>query len=385
MSHQDAVFKIPKNFHNIASTANSRYTAIQSKNKKIYGIQFHPEVTHTEKGFNIIKNFVLDICKIKKNWIIGIEKKRIIQDLKNKIKNDKVICALSGGVDSSVVALLINKAIKKNLRCIMVDTGLLRKNEFKESYKLFKNKYKLNIKLIDSKKIFYKSLKNISDPERKRKIIGKLFIKIFEREAKKYKNVKFLAQGTLYPDIIESRSSTGSKSSKIKSHHNVGGLPKKMKLKLIEPLNELFKDEVRNLGKSLSLDNSILKKHPFPGPGLAIRIVGRITEEKIKILQEADKIFIDSLVRNKLYDKIWQAYAALLPIKTVGVMGDTRTFEYMCLLRAVTSEDGMTAAKYNFTNEFLGKISNKIINGVSGINRVVYDITSKPPSTIELE
>ena len=385
MSHQDAVFKIPKNFHNIASTANSRYTAIQSKNKKIYGIQFHPEVTHTEKGFNIIKNFVLDICKIKKNWIIGIEKKRIIQDLKNKIKNDKVICALSGGVDSSVVALLINKAIKKNLRCIMVDTGLLRKNEFKESYKLFKNKYKLNIKLIDSKQIFYKSLKNISDPERKRKIIGKLFIKIFEREAKKYKNVKFLAQGTLYPDIIESRSSTGSKSSKIKSHHNVGGLPKKMKLKLIEPLNELFKDEVRNLGKSLSLDNSILKKHPFPGPGLAIRIVGRITEEKIKILQEADKIFIDSLVRNKLYDKIWQAYAALLPIKTVGVMGDTRTFEYMCLLRAVTSEDGMTAAKYNFTNEFLGKISNKIINGVSGINRVVYDITSKPPSTIELE
>ena len=385
MSHQDAVFKIPKNFHNIASTANSRYTAIQSKNKKIYGIQFHPEVTHTEKGFNIIKNFVLDICKIKKNWIIGIEKKRIIQDLKNKIKNDKVICALSGGVDSSVVALLINKAIKKNLICIMVDTGLLRKNEFKKSYKLFKNKYKLNIKLIDSKKIFYKSLKNISDPERKRKIIGKLFIKIFEREAKKYKNVKFLAQGTLYPDIIESRSSTGSKSSKIKSHHNVGGLPKKMKLKLIEPLNELFKDEVRNLGKSLSLDNSILKKHPFPGPGLAIRIVGRITEEKIKILQEADKIFIDSLVRNKLYDKIWQAYAALLPIKTVGVMGDTRTFEYMCLLRAVTSEDGMTAAKYNFTNEFLGKISNKIINGVSGINRVVYDITSKPPSTIELE
>ena len=256
-------------------------------------------------------------------------KKRIIQDLKNKIKNDKVICALSGGVDSSVVALLINKAIKKNLRCIMVDTGLLRKNEFKKSYKLFKNKYKLNIKLINSKKIFYKSLKNISDPERKRKIIGKLFIKIFEREAKKYKNVKYLAQGTLYPDIIESRSSTGSKSSKIKSHHNVGGLPKKMKLKLIEPLNELFKDEVRNLGKSLSLDNSILKKHPFPGPGLAIRIVGRITEEKIKILQEADKIFIDSLVRNKLYDKIWQAYAALLPIKTVGVMGDTRTFEYV--------------------------------------------------------
>ena len=336
-------------------------------------------------GFKVIKNFVLDICKLKKNWMIGIEKKRIISELKNKIKKDKVICALSGGVDSSVVALLINKAIKKNLKCIMVDTGLLRKNEFKQSYKIFKNKYKLNIKLIDSKKIFYKKLKNIIDPEKKRKIIGNLFIKIFEKEAKKFKNVKYLAQGTLYPDIIESRSSTGSKSSKIKSHHNVGGLPKKMKLNLIEPLNELFKDEVRMLGKSLGLDPLILKKHPFPGPGLAIRILGKITEKKIKILQDADEIFINSLIQNKLYNNIWQAYAALLPVKTVGVMGDTRTFEYTCVLRAVTSEDGMTAAKYNFNNEYLSQISNKIINGVSGINRVVYDITSKPPSTIELE
>ncbi len=385
MSHQDAVYKIPKGFKNIASTNNSKYTAIENKNKKIFGIQFHPEVTHTKKGFKIIKNFILDICKIKKNWVIGIEKNRIIKDLKNEIKKDKVICALSGGVDSSVVALLINKAIKKNLRCIMVDTGLLRKNEFKKSYKLFKYKYKLNIKLIKSKNLFYKRLKNIIDPEKKRKIIGNLFIKIFEKEAKKFKNVKYLAQGTLYPDIIESRSSTGSKSSKIKSHHNVGGLPKKMKLKLIEPLNELFKDEVRILGKSLGLDNLILKKHPFPGPGLAIRILGKITENKIKILQEADDIFINSLIKNNLYDKIWQAYAALLPIKTVGVMGDTRTFEYTCLLRAVISEDGMTAAKYNFTNEYLTQVSNKIINGVSGINRVVYDITSKPPSTIELE
>ncbi len=385
MSHQDAVIKIPKSFENLASTNSSRYTAIQNKNKNIYGIQFHPEVTHTKNGFIVIKNFVLNICKIKKNWMIGIEKNRIISDLKKKIKNDRVICALSGGVDSSVVALLVNKAIKKNLKCIMVDTGLLRKNEFKQSYELFKNKYKLNIKLINSKKIFYNKLKNVVDPEKKRKIIGNLFIKIFEKEAKKFKNVKYLAQGTLYPDIIESRSSTGSKSSKIKSHHNVGGLPKKMRLKLIEPLNELFKDEVRKLGKSLGLDPSILKKHPFPGPGLAIRIVGKITEEKIKILQNADEIFINSLIQNNLYDNIWQAYAALLPVKTVGVMGDTRTFEYTCVLRAVTSEDGMTAAKYNFNNEYLSQISNKIINGVSGINRVVYDITSKPPSTIELE
>ena len=267
----------------------------------------------------------------------------------------------------------------------MVDTGLMRKDEFKASYQIFKNKYKLNVKIINASKIYFKKLNNIIDPEKKRKIIGNLFIKLFEKEAKLFKNVKFLAQGTLYPDIIESRSATGSKTSKIKSHHNVGGLPKKMNLKLIEPLKEFFKDEVRKLGNSVGLVKTISKKHPFPGPGLAIRIVGNITPQKVKILQEADYIFIQELIKNNLYDKIWQAYAALLPVKTVGVMGDSRTYEYICLIRAVVSEDGMTADYFNFPKIFLDQISNKIINGVKGINRVVYDITSKPPSTIELE
>ena len=267
----------------------------------------------------------------------------------------------------------------------MVDTGLMRKNEFKNIFRIFKHKYKLNIRLINASKIFLNKLKNISNPEKKRKIIGNLFVKIFEKEAKKIKNVTFLAQGTLYPDIIESRTSTGSETSKIKSHHNVGGLPKKMNLKLIEPLKDFFKDEVRKLGKSLGLSKKISSRHPFPGPGLAIRIVGNITPEKIKILQEADHIYINELIKKNLYNKIWQAYAALLPVRTVGVMGDSRTYEYTCLLRAVTSEDGMTADYYSFSKDFIDEISNKIINNVKGINRVVYDITSKPPSTIELE
>ena len=325
------------------------------------------------------------LCKIKKKWNVFSQKDRLIKEIKKTVKNNKVICALSGGVDSSVVALLINKAIRKNLICIMVDTGLMRKNEFKQTYKIFKKRYNLNVRLINASKIFLSKLMNITDPEKKRKIIGNLFIKIFEKESKKFKKVKFLAQGTLYPDIVESKSPTGSKTSIIKSHHNVGGLPKKMNLTLIEPLKEFFKDEVRKLGNSLKLTKNICYKHPFPGPGLGIRIVGNITKEKIKILQEADYIFINELNKNKLYDKIWQAYAALLPAKTVGVMGDSRTYEYTCLLRAVTSEDGMTADYFNFSKDFLDKISNRIINNVKGINRVVYDISSKPPSTIELE
>tara|TARA_X000001036_G_scaffold94703_1_gene87376 strand:- start:10714 stop:11952 length:1239 start_codon:yes stop_codon:yes gene_type:complete len=385
MSHQDAVTILPQGFKLIASTKESKLTIIENFQKKIYGVQFHPEVTHTESGREIFKNFIFSICKIKKKWQVISEKMRLIKEIREKVKNDKVICALSGGVDSSVVALLINKAIKKNLICIMVDTGLMRKNEFKYTYSIFKKKYKLNIKLIDASKLYLKKLKNISEPEKKRKIIGKLFIKIFERESKKYKGIKYLAQGTLYPDIIESRSVTGSQTSKIKSHHNVGGLPKKMKLKLLEPLKEFFKDEVRVLGKSLGLKDNIRNKHPFPGPGLAIRILGKITPHKIKILQEADNIFINELNNHNLYHKIWQAYAGLLPMKTVGVMGDSRTYEYTCLLRAVVSEDGMTADFFNFPKDFLDNISNKIVNRVPGINRVVYDITSKPPSTIELE
>ncbi len=385
MSHEDAVVKLPKKFRVVGFTKDSKLTIIENKEDKIYGVQFHPEVTHTVNGVQIFKNFLFKICKIEKTWNIILQKKRLIKEVKKIVKKDKVICALSGGVDSSVVALLINKAIKKNLICIMVDTGLMRKNEFKYTYKEFKKRYKLNVRLIDASKIFLKKLKNISNPEKKRKIIGNLFIKIFEKESKKFKNVKFLAQGTLYPDVIESKSATGSKTSKIKSHHNVGGLPKKMNLNLIEPLREFFKDEVRVLGDSLSLSKNICYRHPFPGPGLAIRIIGNITPKKIKILQEADSIFINELNKQKLYDKIWQAYASLLPIKTVGVMGDSRTYEYTCLLRAVTSEDGMTADYFNFPKESLAKISNKIINNVKGINRVVYDISSKPPSTIELE
>ena len=385
MSHADQVSKMPKNFRIIASSKNSKLTIIENLKNKFYGVQFHPEVTHTKKGKVLLSNFLFLICKVKKNWSSKDQKLKLIEEIQQQVGNNKVICGLSGGVDSSVVAQLLSKAIKKNLTCIFVNNGLLRKNEEVQVINTFKKKLKINLIYVNAEKEFVKKLTNVSDPEKKRKIIGNLFIKIFERYAKKIKNVKFLAQGTLYPDLIESRSVTGSQTSKIKSHHNVGGLPKKMKLKLVEPLKFLFKDEVRKLGLELNLSKDIITRHPFPGPGLAIRMPGIVTTEKLNILKEADFYFINELRNTNLYHKIWQAYAALLPVKTVGVMGDNRTYEHICLLRAITSEDGMTADFYNFDKKFMQTISNKIINNISGINRVVYDITSKPPSTIELE
>jgi len=383
MSHADTIFKLPLSAKRIASTKDVENAAFQFIDENTFGIQFHPEVYHSSDGKTLLKNFLVDIANIKPNWTASSFVDKTIHELKNIIGDESVVLGLSGGVDSSVAAVLLNKAIGNNLYCVFIDNGLLRKNEFDSVLKQYEG-MGLNVKGVDAKDKFYSALKNIDDPEKKRKVIGKVFVDVFDEESKKINNVKWLGQGTIYPDVIESISVKGP-SATIKSHHNVGGLPDYMKLKVIEPLKMLFKDEVRRVGKELKISDNILKRHPFPGPGLAIRILGDINEEKVKILQDADEIFITELISNNLYDKIWQAGVILLPIKSVGVMGDERTYENCVVLRAVTSTDGMTADWVNLPYEFLQDVSNKIINNVKGINRVVYDISSKPPATIEWE
>jgi len=385
MSHSDHVDNLPETFENIASTETCNSVIVQNTKEKIYGVQFHPEVVHTFKGKEIIKNFVKNICLCNKSWSMKSFKSQIINNIIEQVRNQKVICGLSGGVDSTVTAVLINKAIGRKLKCVLVDTGLMRENEVDEIKNLFSKVFDISLKIINAEKIFFKKLKGVHDPEKKRKIIGKLFIKLFEEYSRKEKNIQFLAQGTLYPDVIESISHLGKSSVTIKSHHNVGGLPKRMKLKLVEPLRELFKDEVRKLGKELEIPQDFLGRHPFPGPGLAIRVIGEVTPIDVKMLRKADHIFINLLRKEGLYNKIWQAFCVLLPVKSVGVMGDDRTYEKICVLRAVTSVDGMTAEPFKFSNKFLQFCSNEIINNVRGINRVTYDYTSKPPGTIEFE
>ncbi|MDX2190095.1 MAG: glutamine-hydrolyzing GMP synthase [Bacteroidota bacterium] len=383
MSHGDTITNIPSDFEIIAGTETVPIAAFKIKGEQTFGIQFHPEVTHSIQGSIILKNFLIDIAKAEPNWTPASFVEDSVLQIRQQVGNDKVVLGLSGGVDSSVAALLLNRAIGQNLYCIFVDNGLLRKNEFEHVLDSYKH-MGLNVKGVDAKNDFYAALKGLSDPEAKRKAIGKTFIEIFDQEAHKITDVKWLAQGTIYPDVIESVSVNGP-SVTIKSHHNVGGLPEKMKLKIVEPLRMLFKDEVRKVGRELMLEPDILNRHPFPGPGLAIRILGDITSEKVRLLQEVDYIFIKSLKDKELYEKVWQAGVILLPVQSVGVMGDERTYENAVALRAVTSTDGMTADWAHLPYEFLADVSNEIINKVKGVNRVVYDISSKPPATIEWE
>jgi GMP synthase (glutamine-hydrolysing) len=385
MSHGDKITALPAGFKIIGSTGNARVAAMADGIRKFYGLQFHPEVVHTPKGRRILKNFLFEIAGCESSWDISSFVKDSIRTLKERIGNEKVLCALSGGVDSAVMVLLLHKIIGKNLIALFIDNGLLRKNEANLVKKRFKDNYRINLKVVDARDIFLKKLKGIEDPEAKRRIIGRLFIEIFEKEAKKFGKIKFLAQGTLYPDVIESKSPIGGPSVTIKTHHNVGGLPERLKFELIEPFKDLFKDEVRLVGKKLGLPPEVIYRQPFPGPGLAVRIIGVITEQRLGIIRQADWILIDEIKHSGFYRKLWQSFCVLLPIKTVGVMGDERTYENVVAIRAVTSEDAMTANWAKLPPQLLEKVSNRIINEVRGINRVVYDISSKPPSTIEWE
>ncbi len=383
MSHGDTILNIPENYEIISSTESVKVAGFKIRGEETYGIQFHPEVYHSTEGSKLLKNYVVDICGCSQDWTPDSFVETSVDSLRKKLANDKVVLGLSGGVDSSVAAILLHKAIGKNLYCIFVDNGLLRKNEFAEVLHSYKD-LGLNVKGVDASDRFLDALKGVGEPEKKRKVIGNTFIDVFDREAHLIEGVKWLAQGTIYPDVIESVSVKGP-SATIKSHHNVGGLPDFMKLKIVEPLNTLFKDEVRRIGRSMNMPGFILNRHPFPGPGLGIRILGELTPEKVRVLQEVDHIFIQGLRDEDLYDKVWQSLAVLLPVSSVGVMGDERTYENVVALRAVGSTDGMTADWSHLPYEFLAKISNKIINQVKGVNRVVYDISSKPPSTIEWE
>ncbi|MGB1040104.1 MAG: glutamine-hydrolyzing GMP synthase, partial [Flavobacteriales bacterium] len=383
MSHGDTIKELPSDFKIITSTGDVAIAGYKVENEFTYGIQFHPEVYHSTEGSKLLENFVVGICKSKQDWTPNAFVESTVTELKEKLGDDKVILGLSGGVDSTVASMLLHQAIGENLHCIFVDNGLLRKNEFEEVLKNYEH-LGLNVKGVDASHLFYKELEGLTDPEEKRKAIGKVFVDVFDEESKKVEGAAWLGQGTIYPDVIESIS-TGGPSQTIKSHHNVGGLPDYMKLKVVEPLRSLFKDEVRRVGKSIGLSQDLLGRHPFPGPGLGIRILGDVTADKVRILQEVDHIFVQGLKDKGLYDDVWQAGAILLPVQSVGVMGDERTYENAVALRAVSSTDGMTADWCHLPYEFLAKVSNDIINKVKGINRVTYDISSKPPATIEWE